>query len=463
MYKTLLEKPPLHLPKSNLTNGIVLKGEDLLVLHQLYIHSSMRAPSIHEIYQSTYPKDVERNSKWISNRLKKLSEAGLIEQLQERLSERGRLQSLVSYHYRLDRRGYEVLIAEGLVEEDEAKKLMMYSKRKRFPTIHTRATSYLANAIFLKLLDCSQTQGFTHIRGSRHIYLGVSDESVVKEFKGLIVPDWVFERENVIVAIEVDTGSQRGEIIGKKYKRYVKVAKYYQTLGKQLVVVFAPTDSSVMEFAVGREIHKENRDKRINSLKDAFPLHVEWPDNLHFYVATAKRVPNVIVKILSGQEPAEEIDKILNTNTWFDLLKTHLPNDRIVQMEKLDNVLLPNRNRQLDPEFVFQLSKNGATKERHLAMFSEEGSVRSYQQIRNNAMLVYKYNANPKETIPLYLNAIYLDQESADEEVYGNDVYESIYFRDLATLEQLNDTGGQVVHAKKLTSPFKKEEVEMFV
>lgn len=39
---------PIHLPKEERSTGIVLTGEDLLVLTQIYLHFNMRAPSIHE-------------------------------------------------------------------------------------------------------------------------------------------------------------------------------------------------------------------------------------------------------------------------------------------------------------------------------------------------------------------------------------------------------------------------------
>lgn len=461
MYKSLLEdKTSRHLPKEGRWTGIVLKSEDLLVLSQIYIHSSMRSPSIHEIYQTTYGK--ERNSNWITNRLRKLVKSGLLEQMYESMGDRGRASGMTYYHYRLNNRGYKVLIDEGMVKEDDASKVMLLSKRKRLPTIHTRATSYLANTIFLQLLCSELLDDFTHIRGSRHIHLGVAEETEKSEVLGLIVPDWVFEKGDTIVSIEVDTGSQRGEKILEKHRLYSKTAEHLQTLGKTLVIIFSVTDMSILDFALGKDLRKENREKRIGSLKEVFPLYTEWPDNLHFYVATAKRVPDIVVKVLSNQEPAKSLDRMLDANTWYELVMNRLANNYQMNMEELSTVLLPNRNYQLDAEYVFALKDNNKVKERHLVLFGEVGSVRNYQYIRNNAHLTYQYNSNPKQDIPLFVNVVYATKSSAVEEVYGNDIYDSIYFHDLETIKQDRVLQEQKIMKQKLVSPFKKEEVEMF-
>lgn len=460
MYKILVEESePYRLVKNEKWNGIILKGEDLLVLQQIYIHSSVRAPSIHELYQMTYGK--ERNSNWITNRLKKMMDAGLIERMNERLGTKGQVAGLIYYHYRLKERGYEVLHINGLVSKKEALNVHLQSKRKSLPNTHARSASYLANMIFLNSYKHG-IEDFFHVRGSRHNYLGIAGNALTTDITGLIVPDWVFERGDVVIAIEVDTGTQRREKILSKYRLYKKVAEFYQSIGKTLIVLFAVVDLSIMDLAVGSDYRSETRHKRIGSLKDLFSLNNEWPENLHIYVATAKRVPKLVSSILCEQEPAKEMKKILDVNTWFDIMSERLPINKEMIVENLDEVLLPNRNRLLDPAHVFQLRQDGFIQERHLVLFGEEGSVRSYQNIRNNAQHAYRYNANPNNVIPLKVDVIFANKESAEEDVYGNDVYDSVYFRDLASLEEgelLQDK--QSVYIQKLVSPFRKVEVGM--
>ena len=464
MYKQLLDNdyPTIRLPKDEQWTGIVLKGEDLLLLSQIYIHGSMRAPSIHDLYQMTYGR--ERNSNWISNRLKKFVQSGLLDRLQESLSEKGQLAGLTYYHYRLNKRGYEVLTSHGFIEQEEARKVMTLSKRRRLPSLHTRATSYLANITFLELLSNTRSvEGFSHIRGSRHPHLGVSEETVSDEIKGLIVPDWVFEKDNRIIAIEVDTGSQRGEKINQKYIRYLKMAEYLDSLGKELIVIFAVTDSSILDFAVGKDLRKENRDKRINSLKELFPPYTEWKENLLFYVATAKRVPS-IVKHLLNNGPILSIDRIFSTGSWYDKMQKHIAKDYSLQIEQLNEVLLPNRDKRLDGELLFQMKKKGVLVSRHLILFSEEGSVSSYQRMRNNAYLTNEYNLVPSNRDnPLYLNVIYSEELSADEDVYGHELYENIYLRDISSLEICKGDHEKKVYSKRFASPYKKEEVKLFI
>lgn len=457
MYKKLVEESePYRLVKDDRWNGIILKGEDFLILHQIYIHSSMRAPSIHEIYQMTYGK--ERNSNWISNRLKKMVEAGLIERMNERLGTKGQVAGLMYYHYRLKTRGYEVLHEKEIVSKREANNVLLQSKRKSLPNTHTRAASYLANMIFTDTYKHG-LNSFSHVRGSRHNYLGIAGNALKTDITGLIVPDWVFERGDIVVAIEVDTGSQRRERIVAKYRLYKKVAEFFQSLGKTLIVIFAVVDLSIMDLAIGSDYRSETRHKRIGSLKDAFPMQGKWPDNLHIYVATARRVPSLVIKLLSKQEPVDSIGKMLDANTWYEMMMEHLPEDKKLVMEELDGVLLPKRNRSLDAEYIFQVSQNGQPIHRHLVLYGEEGSVRSFQFIRNNAQLAYQYNANPKETIPLSVNVIFENKEYAEEDVYGNDLYQSIYYRDL---DSMREGIVKSFYTRKLISPFKKKKVKIF-
>jgi len=460
MHKKWIEEEVYHrFVKDRKWNGIVLKGEDILVLHQISIHSSMRSPSIHELYRMTYKTGgKERNSNWISNRLTKMVEAGLIERIEERLGNRGQAAGMKYYHYRLNRRGYEVLVSEGIIPKEKVESLLTQSKQKKIPNIHSRSASYLANMIFVELFNQDSNNHYSHVRGSRHNYLGIAANALKTEIYGLIVPDWIFEGDDIVVAIENDTGTQRGDIILKKYRHYKKVAEFFQTIGKTLIVVFAVTDITVMDLAIGHDLKGENRHKRIGSLKDVFPLQNEWPNNLHIYVATAKRVPKLVAKFLSSQEPLEEGYKSVYVPGWFNLTLDRLPSNKEMVEEDLDNVMTPNRNRQLDAGFLFQLRKDGFTQERHLVLWGEEGSVRSYQFIRNNARLTYQYNSNPRQAIPLKVDVIFMDKESADEDIYGNDTYHSVYFRNVEELLKREKT----ISIQKLISPFKKKEVKIF-
>lgn len=458
--KWIVEKEYYRIKKNKKWIGIILKGEDILVLHQIYIHFSMRAPSIHEIYQMTYTEE-ERNSNWISNRLTKMVQSGLIERIKEKLSSRGQVAGVVYYHYRLNKRGYDVLIWEGILLAEETERLLVQSKQKNVVSFHNRAASYLSNMIFVELYNNDKVVDFSHVRGSRHDLLGISKNVIKTNVTGLIVPDWIYENNRHIVAIEVDTGSQRGDAILKKYRHYKKVA---EVLGKTLTVVFAVADTSIMDLSIGKNVSGETRHKRIASLKDLFPVQNDWPYNLHIYVASANRVPRLVVKLLSIQVPLpiKEFEDSLDVSVWLDLMSERLPENKEILFERLDNVLPANRNRRLDGESVFQLRQDSFTKERHLVLFGEEGSVRSYQYIRNNAQLAYQYNANPRQLVPLMVDVIFQDKESAKEDIYGNNVYHSVYFRDLASLKEELSNAEKSISILKLISPFKKKEIKIF-
>ncbi len=448
--------------KTTRYTGIVLKQDDLFVMTQLYLHISMRAPSVHDMYKCFSPS---RSHPSISNRLRRLINAGILYRIDENMGERGGLGVFTYYHYRLAQRGMSVLIDEGLVEEDKAERILTYSRRRGIPTAHTRTVSNLANNIVSHLQFDTNIKDFQHMRGSQHVEFGLTDETDM-ERKGLIVPDWIFEYRNTIVAVEVDTGTQRGKIISQKYNRYIQMAKHLNTKGKKIVVVFAVTDSSIVDFSVGKDMRSENRVRRVATLKDTFPLFTDWPENFHVFVATANRVPHIVEKILSGQEPTTGADSLFFADTWKQLAQINLSENQSLSFEEIDKVgdkwLTPKRNREMDSTYLVSQEKEGKEINRFLMIYGNEGSVRSYQLLRHNIQLVVQYDAAPYNHVPLHVLMMYYHQESLHEEVYGQEVLAKVFYTDLESMENTTGEEGILPYLLELTSPHRKEEVNLF-
>lgn len=462
----LLEQEDIRVPKNDLFKvGVILKAEEILILHEIFIHSTMRATSIHGFYEM-FSKG-QRSATGISNRIRKLVDSGMLVQIKESLGNGASLSGLTYYHYRLGPRGLEVLITLGKVEKEKGERAFHSAIRRGVPSSHFRATSNLANKIVIRMLSHSPTIDFKHMRGSIHDELGATNETVFSQ-RGLIIPDWVFERGDTIVAIEVDTGTQRREIIRRKYKRYEKMAKILLARGKRLIVLFAVTDGSVIDISVGQDIRRDTRSRRVVSLKETFPLFTEWPENLEISVATARRIPLLVERILSKQAPISKSEQLLYLETWEELMESYKPADHELTLESIkvaeEKGLPLNRSREMDATFLMNHKSKEKIVCHYLMLFGEEGNVRTFQIVRNNVQLVKSLNHNPKVTMDFRVFVLYYFKGEALEDVYGLDLDEcSLYMSNIETMEWKEDGTESTDYHLKMSTPYRRKEVKLFV
>ncbi|MDW0115070.1 replication-relaxation family protein [Sporosarcina saromensis] len=431
--------------------GIHIYKEDLELLKQIYIHRTMRAVSIHELLKVIYKG--ERTTKAISKRLAKLTDSGVLIQMKHRA-----INNLHIFYYKLGTRGYEVLgkLASQGTEEQYSPDISITSTT--IPATHTAATSTIANRVYLSCSAKNLLKGFQHWRGSQHpLFLNRMGEESYAE----IVPDWVFEYEDTIVCVEVDTGYQRRHVIADKYKRYIELSQKEETQGKKIVVVFSVVDESV------DPTFTYNRDRRIAKLKEYAPPIHEWGImnnelNIHFYAVSAFRTPPLIVEILSGFLPIKREERYKLAEDWSrKVQKVYGERIRLSQLSN-DEVFNPRRERFVDCECVFRMQNMNSGSEKTFAfLYGEEGSVFTYQLVRANAMRLGQLTEHtelPNPELLICYDAI----ENVNHNHYG------VSF----TLPVKEATYGQWIQAemnkelppqvKSIVSEFTKANVDLF-
>lgn len=445
--------------------GVFLFDEDILLLKQLLIHQSMRATTIHEFYQALaqYSMNESRNVNGITNRLGKLTAAGVL--VQSRVKLRG---SYFLYHYRLGTRGVDVLVELKILDASDKERVVDSSRKFAIPSEHTEAMSHIANQIYISLYTNDTISEFTQTRGSAHKDFGHS-RSQIDKIEENVVPDWVFTCGDTIVCVEVDTGSQRQHMIKHKYKSYIKHARRFIEAGKKVVVVFSVVDGTIFNR------FSKNRDKRVSSIKQLAPPFNEWvsyldektqimdseekPLDLQFYAVSAKQTANLIERILIGSQPFSSVDRFQYAEDWMRKARYVMGKDYVLESIEKEQVYLPRRDPIMDCDLVVSVKPKGRERERlFLVIYGEEGSVITYQLIRTNGARLSKLNEVERPNYGRLL-VCYDEMINMKEDVYGQQLPCEMWQTDSdswvkAMSEGQKAAAPEIMH---VISPFKKE------
>lgn len=391
------------LKKTSKYAGMEISGHEILLLSQIYVHRIMNTKSIHEFLQFS---SGGRNPNAITNRIKKMVDAGVLVRLTEPhpFFSKG----FNRYFYRLGVRGLRVLISMGYCSAEEGGKMLRTLLRLGVPKTHANAASLTANRILLAVSTPDTVEYVRHLRGAVHpLFVG---ETLTIESRGIIVPDWVFETDNHVVCLEIDTASSRGKEILSKIKRYIKRANDLKQKDKELVVIFSVLDDTL------ESIEYSNRFRRIASLKELIAQVESIPLNLSFYSLQTKNTEDVMKRLYSGVEPASIDQREAAIHDWLGRFGE--VSKMAITTGDMDGLLSSSRNRAEDGEVLLQLEVDGNEK-RVVVIYGEEGSVDTYHRIRANAYRIHAYNQkiSPAEAVGLLV--VYKTKENMTEEVIG--------------------------------------------
>lgn len=454
-----VKKGEIRLKKSGKFCGIVLHDYEIILIEHTYIHKIMRATSVHSLLSFLSKRNMRPVT--ISNRLSKLVNSGVLARLEEKISDMSG--NFVRYYYKLGIRGYSLLEAIGYLSENQATKQVKYNQAIKLPSFHTKAASVICNEIAIKCLNDVFTAETLMSRGANHYEFGTYAE-VSKEMKGIIIPDYVFELDNVYVAIEIDTGHQRSHIIKSKYERYKKKAFSLKETEKSIMVVFVVVDDSVASEA------SSERDKRIASLKNMFPPFNEWGKNLQFYAVQATNAPRLIVNLLSKRAPAEKESRQFMCEDWIDSVVA-IEQGRITAERYSPSEFTNKRAEHVNADVMTKFTEAGRYPKSFGLLYMQEGSVMSYQIYRANLLRMQNYNDNAWKIHDIHrysLMLIYEDMVNVKNDVISSQIPElsHVFMTDSDTWfrKQLNQSNEFIVpEIYEMVSPFKKEKRKDFL
>lgn len=286
---------------------IWLREEELELLEQIWIHRTMQAKSVHSFYEAT--SKTLRNSNAISNRLTKLVNQGLLIRLTKDVSlTRARVPR---YYYRLGKFGLRLLAEHQKIQLDDVTRQDYRSFRNSpVPSVHTDAMSILANQIYL---DCRyEIPGMVHRRGVTGKIISRSGDGKLIRENG-VIPDWIFQVDNRLLCIEMDTGSQEYKKIINKFVRYNALHEVLLKQGYQLCVLFAVLDDSL---DVVQKNKRMERNRRVENLNRLFAEYLKtWPTD-RYRLAAKPELKRIYA--VSAQGALEYSRYLLSLTEWND-------------------------------------------------------------------------------------------------------------------------------------------------
>jgi hypothetical protein len=376
---------------------IELQKEEFILLKELLKHRTIHSSDVHEIYE--YAVEIPRHPGSISRRLTNLVKAGVLHRMYENVSTT-RAQ-VKKYYYKIGLKGLKALADRGELPPDQVETLNKQLLRLRIPKAHNIAASSLANKVWLEGMR-QKIINFNHFRGSEDERL-LSDFKVTSEGEN-VIPDWVFEKGNRTIYLEMDSGRQHIKVIEHKIERYIK---YASTTQREVTVIFSVMDGSVNNYV------SSDRTKRVSSLKESMPPTQEWPKNFSIYVLPAERTANIAVRILQEYEPLTSEYRGYVIDEWIDKWKQHERSAKITILNPTE--LYTNTNKELYADRVVQMKKGNKSMVYGL-VYAEEGSVNGYQRIRANYHRTLDISG-----VQLFneLLVIYRNFDTADSDIHG--------------------------------------------
>lgn len=385
--------------------GIQLNTEELWLIEYLYEAKVISAQNLHQFYGIT--SGGKRVGNTVTNRLGRLVAAGILYQLNDAAIKRVVFRPF-NYAYRLGKRGLELIAERGLISQEEFELAKRYSHQIVMPNSHNNAVNTVFMELYKELRASNTTfdsMNVQNFRGDRHpLIIEVGKGNTIKP----IIPDWVFETDEHIICVEVDSGTQNLGVIRSKYRRYKLLVRQSD---KPIVILF-----SVGIFGEG-ENETQTKYRRIASIKDCIPESDEWPKGLDILVTPTTRTAQILAELFSRKSYRGRLHSREAANDW--VLQANKVGQRglsvhVSRNQELYQLLTKS---EVDLDLVAEIKQGDHEKYAGL-LFMEEGSVRSYQRARVNMTRITSWNEKRKRSeTKTSLILIYENIESATNDV----------------------------------------------
>ena len=418
--------------KTHGNRTIELSEVELMMLNELLIHRSLSGNQLYDFVSVLKP----RSKKGFVNRLAKLTDYGILLRYKHFYSVES---TLYRFHYKLGRKGLQLLSEQGIITSEEVELLFQSTKSIKVPRIHTQAISHVAITTKLALIK----ENLNHIEHCR----GADDKRTAERTNGELVPDWIFRNKNRTVYIEMDTGSQRGNKIPSKVKRYIELAR--NNPSEETIVVFSVLDNSIN--ISGQDRFGYDRSKRVSGVKNTISPKTEWPSNLFFYVLSAHRTPQAIMKFMKNELPVLPSHRIFELYSWQEELASSLKQWKV---EDIDGPVIYGEKEEvgIEAELLLKITNPSYVKKSVAVIYGEEGSVHTHQQISAHYLRTKGQFSKGKRLDDIWV--VYGQEEEMEEEVYGEH-WETVWLLSLNRKVKQNKPS-----FLRVISAFRKEEMD---
>ncbi len=396
----------LKLKEDGRFNGVHLTPEELELLQHLHEFKSIHARNVHKYYEIT--SNGRRKGNMVTNRLAKLVASGILFQVNDKEPKREIFRP-VNYAYRLGVRGIEVLANRGVFSHDDIESKKKYSYLVNIPTLHNMAINSLFMEVYRLMWERGESFASLNVRSNR----GENHELIDSISKGRelqpIIPDWIYETEQRIICLEVDSGSQTLGTIENKIARYNLLAN---KSSKPITVFFS------VGLLNGADGESRSRDRRVASIKETLKESIEWADGLEIIATPSNRAPKILHKLISRQSAIGRLQMKNKANQWIMHANKNSPAEFTFSISQND---LVSKKLTIEDQYDLDLLAEIRSPENMkigVLLFMEEGSLFSYQRARANVKrIVTRIYETTNASLKTSLFLIYENAEAAANDV----------------------------------------------
>ncbi len=417
------EKAVYSLPKNTRYSSALLYTHDFILLEQLSIHRLMRARDVIKLLECA--REIEgipaptKNA--ISKRLRRLVAAGvLVLEQDDEMNLQG--MRFNSYFYRLGLRGFRVL--KEYTKDDELNAELAYASTQKLsiPKLHNQAASTLANEIYMHFLQLKHEGKVSKVplvlRGGMH---DAFKDNRKESYRVPVQPDYVIDYKNTIIAIEMDTGNQRGTTNAEKVKQYNKWLNQHPLANnKRLLIIFAVMDESVAPLLV------KDRTRRVVTLRERTGIqHVEWMNDsrISVYCALSIFTKDLIGNWIQGIRMSNQSERGFFISQWFGFLVGCVKPGTII-LETVTKTAYKPFSQKWDIQWEadeYMYLKESDKKARHfLVLYVDSASSVEYKRIMANIERVRTINESDMTNLTANLLLVYSSETEREFDCIGN-------------------------------------------
>ncbi|MCM3443590.1 MULTISPECIES: replication-relaxation family protein [Metabacillus] len=209
--------------------GIIFKEYELDLLYQVYKHRLLTTVQMYRLIGGD--KVIHYNS--FSRRLRKFAKYDLLVSHEYSLGQNG----FYYYYFRIGSKAIEILKDTGFIKSGE--KVYEPYKISGVKNIdHYLATQEVVINTLVSLKERGKER-VDSLAPYEYLYVDADDDN---EDTKVVVPDWILKKDDMLLNIELDTGSENLDVIQDKVKRYIHLAELRPT--ERIIVLFVVLDDS---------------------------------------------------------------------------------------------------------------------------------------------------------------------------------------------------------------------------
>lgn len=372
--------------------GVWIKDYEMEMLYLLYNQGLLTSKQLYSFVENI--QGIHYNS--FLKRLVRFAKAGLIVEHKYSLGQKG----FYYKYYRIGTKGVQVLVDTEKISGKIKGNISRLSRMKNIN--HYLATQEI---VLHSLVEAFKNNlSLYSLNPFDYPYLDETTED------HLIIPDWIVKNGEIVLNVELDTGSETNTVLVEKIRKYIQVAKNNPEQ-KHNVFIAVLDESYRSRFSYGQRM------KRVGNLKQSIAtLNIEV-SNLEVFVVPFYRAKELFTNILFGRVPfGKNIRKVEAEIAVYSLdMLESFP----YTLDKLDIQDYSNSiNNRLQVDGIYKVKRKDIGTPKIMAVIiMEEGDVASIRKLRYHHQLLVDNKLNkPIDKILV----IYPFTEAFEHDVLGS-------------------------------------------